>query len=157
MLLAEALALRADQQKLLKELTTRIEDNARIPEGAQPDEDPVALLERAAAVAGEWTRLVQRINRTNAGTIVDAEVGATVTDLIAERDPCPAHGAALPRGGAGGNARARPGWLSREGDNPTKAAVDVTALQAEADSWATRYREVDVRPQQINWSMDLAE
>src|SRR5688500_18129152 len=46
MLLAEALALRADQQKLLKELTTRIEDNSRVPEGAQPDEDPVALLER---------------------------------------------------------------------------------------------------------------
>ena len=157
MLLAEALALRADQQKLLKELTTRIEDNARIPEGAEPDEDPVALLERAAAVAGEWTRLVQRINRTNAVTIVDAEVGTTVTDLIAERDRAQ-RVTQLYRAAAQAGTRGRGrGWLSREGDNPTKAAVDVTALQAEADSWATRYREVDVRLQQLNWSTDLAE
>lgn len=57
---------------------------------------------------------------------------------------------------AGTRGRGR-GWLSREGDNPTKAAVDVAALQAEAHSWATRYRDVDVRLQQLNWSTDLAE
>jgi hypothetical protein len=157
MLLAEALALRADQQKLLKELTSRIEDNARIPEGARPDEDPVALLERAAAVAGEWTMLVQRINRTNAGTVVDAEVGTTVTDLIAERDRAQRM-TQLYRAAAQAGTRGRGrGWLSREVDSPTKAAVDVTALQAEADTWAARYREVDVRLQQLNWSTDLAE
>ncbi len=154
MLLAEALALRADQQKLLKELGARIQDNARVPEGAEPDEDPVGLLERAVAVAGELTLLIQRINRTNAGTVVDAEAGATVSDLIAERDRAQRM-TQLYRSVAQSGTRGR-GFLARE-DSPTRAAVDVSALQAEADTWAERYREVDVRLQQLNWSTDLAE
>lgn len=157
MLLAEALALRADQQKLLKELSARIEDNARVPEEAEPDEDPVALLERAASVADELTMLIQRINKTNAGTVVDAEAGATVSDLIAERDRAQRM-TQLCRSAAQAGTRGRArGWLGREGDSPTRAAVDVTALQSEADSWAVRYREVDVRLQQLNWSTELAE
>ncbi|MGH7567133.1 MAG: DIP1984 family protein [Gemmatimonadota bacterium] len=157
MLLAEALALRADQQKLLKELGARIQDNARVPEGAEPDEDPAALLERAVAATGELTVLIQRINRTNGGTVVDAESGDTVSDLIAERDRAQRM-TQLYRTAAQAGTRGRGrGFLARDGDGPTRAALDVSALQAIADSWAERYREVDVRLQQLNWSTDLAE
>lgn len=156
MLLAEALSLRADQQKLLKELSARIQDNARVPEGAEPDEDPTALLERAVGVADELTRLIQRINRTNGGTVVNESV-ATVSDLIAERDRAQRM-TQLYRSAAQAGTRGRGrGFLTREGDSPTRAALDVSALQAIADSWAERYREFDVRLQQLNWSTDLAE
>lgn len=157
MLLAEALALRSDQQKLLKELITRIKDNARVPEGADPDEDAEALLERAAAVTNELTLLIQRINRTNAATVADTDTGESVTDLIAERDRAQRMTQlyrAAAQAGTRGHSR---GWMSRDGDAPTRAAVDVSALQRTADSWAERYREVDVRLQQLNWSTELAE
>lgn len=157
MLLAEGLALRADRQKRLKELTSRIEDNARVPGDVDPDEDPNALLEAAVHVAGELTRLVQRINRTNASTVADARTGRTVTDMIAERDEAlrmtQLHGGAA-KAGTRGTGR---GLWTRESEHATRAAVDVRALQAEADRWAVRYRELDVRLQQLNWSTELSE
>jgi hypothetical protein len=153
MLLAEALALRADRQKILKELTTRIEDNARAPEGAAPDEDPNALLERASEVAGELTDIVQRINRTNSSTTADVATGATISDLIAERDQAQRM-TDLWRAAAKAGTRGRGLW-SRDVDRPTRAVVDVSTLQKSADEWSVRYRDIDVRLQQLNWSTEL--
>jgi len=156
MLLAEALVLRADRHKRLKELATRIENNARVPGGAAPDEDPEVLLEEATRVADELVGLVRRINRTNAATVAGEDEGATVSDLIAERDRA-RDMAKLLRGAAQAGTRGTGrGWGSREAD-ATKAAVDVPALQREADRWAVRYRELDVRLQQLNWASELLE
>lgn len=157
MLLAEALALRSDQQKKLKELGSRIDDNARVPKDADPDEDPKALLEQAAGVAEELTRLVERINRTNAATIADEESGRTISDLIARRDHAQRM-TQLYRGAAKSGTRpSGRGWLARDGDTPTAAVVDVSGLQRDADEWAVRYRELDVRLQQLNWATELVE
>jgi len=153
MLLAEALALRADRQKLLKELTTRIEDNARAPEGAAPDEDPNVLLERASEVAGELTDIVRRINRTNSSTTADAATGATISDLIAERDQAQRM-TELWRAAAKAGTRGRGLW-PRDGDLLLRAVVDVSKLQQSADEWGARYREIDVRLQQLNWATEL--
>jgi hypothetical protein len=48
------------------------------------------------------------------------------------------------------------GWLARD-DLPTAAAVDVPALQKQADEWAVRYRELDIRLQQLNWATELRD
>jgi hypothetical protein len=157
MLLAEALALRADRQKILKELTGRIEDNARVPHGAAPDEDPNALLERASEVAGELTDLVQRINRTNSNTMVDSGTGDTISDLIARRDQAQRMTdlcRAVAKAGTRGAGR---GFWSRDADGPMRAVVDVSRLQQTADEWGVRYREIDVRLQQLNWSTELRD
>lgn len=155
MLLAEALALRSDQQKKLKELSARIEDNARAPEGKTADEDPNALLEQATETADELSDLIERINRTNATTVAEDETGTSISDLIARRD----HAQRMTRlyrsaAKAGTRATGR-GWLSRESDHPTASTVDVPSLQKEADEWAVRYREIDVRLQQLNWATEL--
>lgn len=52
MLLAEALAERAEAQNRLKKLTERLGAVARVQEGDTPEEDPQALLEEAEALFG---------------------------------------------------------------------------------------------------------
>lgn len=158
MLLAEALALRADRQKKLKELSARIEDNARGPEGQAADEDPRALIETAFEVAAELATLVERINRTNSGTVADPDDRATISDLIARRDHAQRM-TQLYRGTAKAGTRGGGGrsWLSRAADAPTAAAVDVPALQRQADDWALRYRDLDVRLQRLNWATELKD
>lgn len=156
MMLAEALTLRSDQQKKIKELGSRIEDNARAPEGKRADEDPNSLLEEAAAVGEELARLIERINRTNATTVADDESGASISDLIARRDHAQRMTQLYRAAAKAGTRASGRGWLSRsETDHPTDAAVDVPALQKEADAWAVRYREIDVRLQQLNWATEL--
>ena len=157
MLLAEALVLRSDQQKKLKELGDRIDDNARVPKDAAPDEDPGALLEQAAAVADELTRMVERINRTNAATVADRATGRTISDLIAHRDHAQRMTQLYRDAAKAGTRPAGRRWLACDGDTPTAAVVDVAALQRQADEWAVRYRELDVRLQQINWATELME
>ena len=68
MKIAEALALRADLQKRLEQLKQRLVKNARIQEGDTPAEDPVELQSELEKSAQELTVLIQRINRTNAGS-----------------------------------------------------------------------------------------
>lgn len=156
MLLAEALALRSDQQKKLKELGARIEDNARAPEGKPADEDPDALLEQATDVAEELAQLIERINRTNSTTAADEESGASISDLIARRDHARRMTQLYRTAAKAGTRATGRGWLGREAEHPTAAVVDVPSLQKEADDWAVRYREIDVRLQQLNWSTELA-
>jgi hypothetical protein len=55
-------------QKRLEQLKQRLVKNARIQEGDKPEEDPVELQAELEKSAQELTRLIQRINRTNAGS-----------------------------------------------------------------------------------------
>lgn len=81
MKLAEALALRADLNKRMQQLRMRLQRNARAQEGDQPAEDPKALIAELEGVARELESLIQRINRTNSATELDA--GVTIADAIA--------------------------------------------------------------------------
>ena len=156
MLLAEALALRADRQKRLKELTARIQDNARVPQGIAPDEDPNELLARASAVAAELNDPIQKINRTNAATVADSATGASVSDLIADRDQAQRMTQLYRTAAQAGTRGTGRGFLSRDAESLTRAAVDVAGLQTEADRWAGRYLEIDVRLQQLNRGTELS-
>src|SRR6267154_1132966 len=68
MKIAEALALRAALQKRLEQLKQRLIKNARTQEGDAPEEDPVELQSELERSARELVSLIQRINRTNAGS-----------------------------------------------------------------------------------------
>jgi len=68
MKLAEALILRADHKKRLEQLNERLMGIAKVQEGDDPAEDPLALLIEVDRVADGLTRLIQRMNRTNSSS-----------------------------------------------------------------------------------------
>ena len=65
MKLGEALALRAELQKRMHQVQTRLLENASVQEGDTPALQPRELLAEYRAIVGEHERIVRRINRTN--------------------------------------------------------------------------------------------
>lgn len=152
MRLAEALILRADAQKRLEQLKVRLLRNAKVQEGDQPAEDPAALLAELERVAAELTRLIQRINRTNAATAV--EEGLTLSDALARRDVLGARQAVYRH-----LAEAATVEQTRYSRSEVKfrGTVEVAAVQQRADELAREYRELDARIQATNWATELIE
>ena len=68
MKLAEALILRADCQKRIAQLKSRLLTNAKIQEGDAPAETPQELIVELGRVSTELLDLIKRINRTNSAT-----------------------------------------------------------------------------------------
>ena len=149
MLLAEALAQRAEAQHRLDELRSRLVEQARVQEGDEPAEDPAELLKEAAHVLEQIEVLVRRINHTNSQTAFE---GATLTDAIARRD-------ALLRSrrlyAAVADAGTMTGSRYSRSEVRFVPAVDVKALRDMADSAAKAYRELDTKIQQLNWTTEL--
>ncbi|MBQ8107363.1 MAG: DIP1984 family protein, partial [Ruminococcus sp.] len=83
MKLAEALNTRADLQKRIQQLRTRLINNSKVQEGEKPAEDPNALINELDSCCDELKELITRINLTNAATV---HGGRSITDLIAQRD-----------------------------------------------------------------------
>src|SRR5438876_6943000 len=84
MKLAEALILRADCQKRIAQLKSRLLVNAKVQEGDAPAETPQELIAELGRVSNELLDLIKRINRTNAATAFAG--GGTISDALAERD-----------------------------------------------------------------------
>ncbi|MBI2969403.1 MAG: DIP1984 family protein [Gammaproteobacteria bacterium] len=152
MKLAEALVQRADRRRRLDQLKERLGLNAQVQEDESPSEDPNALLGEYDRIAEELGRLIGRINRTNTETRFDGN--RTLTDALAERDIL--H---LRHGAYRHLAKEATVRMERYGRSeiPYRSAVDVTAVQKEADRIATRYRELDAAIQRLNWEADLRE
>ena len=66
MKLAEALQLRADLQKRMEQLASRLYDNATVLEGESPAEDPASLWAEYEDCTSQLEDLMARINRTTA-------------------------------------------------------------------------------------------
>jgi len=150
MLLAEALAQRAEAQHRLDELRSRLVEQARVQEGDEPAEDPDELLEEAAHVLEQIEVLVRRINHTNSVTPFEGD--ATLTDAIARRD-------ALVRAGrfysaVADSATARIDRYSRS-EVRYVPTVDAAALRKMSDGAAKEYRQLDTKIQQLNWATEL--
>lgn len=150
MKLAEALLLRADQQKKIASLKERIVANAVVQEGEAPHEPPDELLKEAFGVVSELEELVTRINQTNlAAKLAD---GRSLTEAIARRDALAQKHALLTAAIAG--CRKEP---ERYGvrEIKWKATFDVVKLQKQADDLAKNLRELNAQIQQANWSAEL--
>ena len=83
MKLATALSERADIQRRISQLQTRLNNNAKVQEGEEPAEDPRALLKELDALLNRLQKLMTQINLTNSRTVSG---GQTLTELIARRD-----------------------------------------------------------------------
>ena len=91
MKLANALSLRSELQTRIRQLESRLDNNALVQEGESPAEDPMELLRELEEDYAQLEELIARINRTNSTT--EAGEGRTLSDLLARRA---AHPAGLP-------------------------------------------------------------
>lgn len=152
MILAEALLLRADLQKKLASLKTRINENVKVQDGDEPTEDPQQLLLEASRVIDELYRLIGRIQRTNAAAILAD--GMTMLAALTVRDELTEHHRLLQS--AINNAKT-------EGDRYSyreikwQKTVDVIALQKQADDIAVKLRQTNVKIQAANWQIMLID
>ncbi len=150
MKLAEALILRADSQKRIGQLKSRLNSNAKVQEGDTPAETPQDLIAELGRVSNELLDLIKRINRTNSAT---AFAGATtISDALAERDVL-----AVQRAVYLDLANSAAITHDRYSKSEVKyvSTINVAEMQKRADELAKKYRDLDTRIQQLNWQTEL--
>ena len=150
MKLAEALILRADLKTRAAQLRERLKANAKVQEGEAPAENPADLLREFEEVAAQTLTLIQQINRTNCQTAFDG--GETLADALARRDVLKLRLAAYRDLKA---AAVVPAPRGARLEIKSFAAIDVRATQKQADDLARDLRELDIRVQGLNWTIDL--
>lgn len=149
MKLAEALMQRADMQKRLAQLRSRLVQNAKVQEGEAPAEDPGALLKELDALSDQLEALVARINHTNAVTLAG---GASMTALLARRDCLRTKADILRDFLDEASSTVMRGTRS---EILIKSTVDVAKLQKQLDALSKELRELDVSIQALNWTTEL--
>ena len=151
MKLAEALQERADLNRRIEQLRYRLNNNVLVQEGEKPLEDPAALLEELESSFTRLEWLIARINLTNCAVKVE---GRSLTELIARRDILSQRAEAYRR------------LVEEASQNTHRAtrteikilsAVDVPALQRQADDASRELRLLDNTLQATNWTADLME
>lgn len=151
MKLAEALQERADLNRRIEQLRYRLSNNVLVQEGEKPLEDPAALLEELESSFTRLEWLIARINLTNCAVKVE---GRSLTELIARRDVLSLRADAYRR------------LVEEASQNTHRAtrteikilsAVDVPALQRQADDASRELRLLDNTLQATNWTADLIE
>ena len=151
MKLAEALQERADLNRRIEQLRSRLQNNCLTQEGETPAEDPEALLEELNGAFGRLEYLIAAINRTNCAVTAGGE---TLTSLIARKD-CLSVKLAAYRDLV--YAASQAAHRARGTEIRVLPTVDVRALQKEADALAKALRETDNRLQAANWASELME
>ena len=151
MKLAEALQERADLNRRIEQLRYRLSNNVLVQEGEKPLEDPAALLEELESSFTRLEWLIARINLTNCAVKVE---GRSLTELIARRDVLSLRADAYRR------------LVEEASQNTHRAtrteikilsAVDVPALQRQADDASRELRLLDNTLQATNWTANLME
>ncbi|BDZ39430.1 DIP1984 family protein [Microbacterium suwonense] len=155
MRLAEALAARADLQRRIEQLRSRITGNARYQEGEEPAEDAAALLVEADAALDQLRDLIRRINTTNSR--VDLGADGTMTDALATRDVLRMRHSLLTDAATAASGTDQGFMRQMRSELRQFAALPVAELRARADDVARQLRELDGRIQQANWGHDLDE
>ncbi|MBR1514975.1 MAG: DIP1984 family protein [Bacteroidales bacterium] len=145
MKLAEALQERSDLSQRIAQLRSRLAVNATVQEGEKTAEDPVALLEELNRCIDQQEQLIAQINLVNSRTMVE---GHTLTELLARRDSLnlriEAYHELI-------NDASRLAQRAVRTEIKILSAVDVPALQKEADQLSKELRKVDNTIQETNW------
>ncbi len=149
MKLAEALQERSDLNRQIEQLKFRLTNNAMTQEGEAPAEDPGQLLEQLNRAIARLEELMAAINLANCRTVVD---GMTLTQLIARKD-CLRLKVEAYRDLA--EAASQTAHRATRSEIRILSAVDVKAVQAEADAMAKELRLLDNRLQETNWTTQL--
>lgn len=149
MKLAEALRIRADLQKSISQLRSRLKDSAKVQEGDTPAEKMEDLYKELEDSLSQLEELIYRINVTNMQTSHDGE---TLTHMIARKDVLSLRVSLMRE------------VLKYVAETDTRYArneikyvrmVDVPELRRATDAYSKQLRELDMRIQSLNWSIDL--
>ncbi|MBU7006182.1 DIP1984 family protein [Phosphitispora fastidiosa] len=152
MKLAEALILRADLQKRVEQIKSRLISYAKVQEGEIPAENPQDLLDELEKVRQQLTELIKRINRTN-GTVKFNDTD-TISDILTEREQIWNKRMILSH--LTEAAMIKHDRYSRS-ELRYLSTVNVKDLQKQVDELSRQYRELDTRIQEKNWTIDLMQ
>ena len=151
MKLAQALILRADTQKRLEQLKSRLLDNAKMQENERPSEDPKLLLKELDRLSDELFRLVLAINLTNSSAKFE---GASLTEMIAKKDTLSQKASVLREFAKSASQKVD---LYSNSEIKILSSIDVAMLQKQIDELSKEIRELDMKLQEANWQVDLVE
>ena len=149
MKLAEALQVRAELNRRIEQLKTRLDNNALVQEGEQPAEAPAELLAELDGCVSQLEQVIAQINLTNCATVVE---GKTLTQLLAQKD------ALVLRLGAYRNLVNTASLTARRATRSEikiLSTVSVKELQKTVDEMAKELRLLDNKLQQANWTTEL--
>ena len=149
MKLAEALQERADLNRTIQQLESRLSSNALTQEGEQPAEDPNELMEQLNRSLDRLEELTAAINLTNSRTLYQGE---TLTQMIARRDALTMRLRILRQFAQSASQIA---GRARHSEIRIVSTVNVKQLQKELDNLSRELRLLDNTIQSINWSTDL--
>ena len=150
MKLAEALLRRADMQKKLASLKSRIAENVKVQDGDTPSENPNELLLQANQVMSELYALIDHIHRTNAIAVMPD--GATMLSTLVKRDELAERHRLLQT--AIDNAKTEGDRYSHR-EIKRKKVIEPVKLQKQTDDIAVKLRNLNIQLQAANWQIDL--
>lgn len=149
MKLAEALQRRADLNREIDQLESRISNNMLVQDGEDPNEKPSDLFSELNNKLDELNDLIARINLTNA---VVKSGGKTLTQLIADRDvlakKISIYKTAVYQASLNTNR-------ARNTEIKVMPTINVQSFQKEIDRMSRQLRETDNAIQSTNWTEDL--
>ena len=151
MKLAEALQERADLNRNIEQLKSRLNNNMMVQDGEKPAENPEKLKKETDVAIARLAELIAKINLTNSSTMVD---GQSLTELIARKDALTlkisvykdlVHTAS------------QTSYPARNSEIKIKSTIDVTKWQSQIDRMAKELRKLDNKLQETNWNTELIE
>jgi hypothetical protein len=153
MSVGEALNRRADLQKRIAQLQSRLDASVLTQEGDEPPESAQELLAEVDLLCDELQRLIAQINRTNASARLST--GETVTEGLAQRDVLTLRQDVLRTV----VRAATNSSLSRYSRSEIRMVrqVRVSDIQRTIDALARQRRELETRLQEHNWTTRLME
>lgn len=151
MKIAEALILRADIQKRIAQLRTRLNNNAKVQENEEPAENPELLLTELENLISQLNDLIVKINRTNTLSKID---GILLVELIAKKDTLSQKAGILREFIEIASQKVD---LYSTTEIKVFSTVNVSEQQKKLDKLSKEIRETDTKLQQANWTIDLVE
>ncbi|WP_315514980.1 DIP1984 family protein [Leptotrichia wadei] len=151
MKIAEALILRADIQKRIAQLRTRLNNNAKVQENEEPAENPELLLTELENLISQLNDLIVKINRTNTLSKID---GISLVELIAKKDTLSQKAGILREFIEIASQKVD---LYSTTEIKVFSTVNVSEQQKKLDKLSKEIRETDTKLQQANWTIDLVE
>ena len=151
MKLAQALILRSDTQKRIEQLKVRLLSNAKTQENESPSEDPKLLLKELDKLTSELFTLICSINLTNSSAKFD---GMNLTEMIAKKDALVLKANVLREFATSASQKVD---LYSNSEIKILSTVDVAALQKQVDVLSKEIRELEMKLQEANWTVDLVE
>ena len=151
MKLAQALILRSDTQKRIEQLKVRLLSNAKTQENESPSEDPKILLKELDKLTSELFTLICSINLTNSSAKFES---MSLTEMIAKKDALTLKANVLREFATSASQKVD---LYSNSEIKILSTVDVSALQKQVDALSKEIRELEMKLQEANWSVDLVE